>query len=87
MADIRKLVFHSLLSLSEAEKYTNIEADTVIRRNSLVGSEKALYTAFFYGVTEKQITLDYQIKKLSTTPSDKMQTKVLILLRQTPTLF
>ncbi len=81
MTDIRKLVFSSLLACAENGRYANLEADTVIQRQNLADRERAQYTAFFYGVTEKQITIDYQIKKLSKTPIDKLQTKVLVLLR------
>ena len=81
MLNLRKLVYNSLISCAENEKFANLEADTVLKRNALSPSEKAFFTAFFYGVTERQITLDYQIKKLSVTPIEKLQTKVLILLR------
>ncbi len=81
MPDIRKLVYLSLLSCAENGRYSNLEADSAIKKNGLVGKDSAFYTAFFYGTTEKQITLDYQIKKLSKTPIEKLQTKVLILLR------
>lgn len=81
MLNLRKLVYTSLFSCTENEKYSNIEADTVLKRNDLTGTERAFYTAFFYGVTERQITLDHQIKKLSSTPIEKLQIKVLILLR------
>jgi 16S rRNA (cytosine967-C5)-methyltransferase len=81
MINLRKLVYNSLISLTENEKYANIEADTVLKRNDLTPNEKGFFTAFFYGVTERQITIDYQIKKLSSTPIEKLQTKVLVLLR------
>lgn len=81
MTDIRKLVYTSLLACGENGRYANLEADTVIQKNALNDKERSQYTAFFYGVTEKQITLDYQIKKLSKTPLEKLQTKVLVLLR------
>ena len=81
MADVRKLVYYSLLSCIENDKYANLEADSTIEKNGLTGHDRAFYTALFYGVTEKQITLDYQINKLSKTPIEKLQTKVLVLLR------
>ena len=81
MINLRKLVYNSLLNCIENDRYSNLEADSVIEKHELVGKDKAFYTAFFYGVTEKQITLDYQIKKLSSTPIEKLQKKVLVLLR------
>ena len=81
MAEVRKLAYLSLISCIENGKYSNLEADSTIQKYALSTHEKAFYTALFYGVTEKQITLDYQIKKLSKTPIEKLQTKVLVLLR------
>lgn len=81
MVNLRKLVYNSLINCIENERYANLETDSVIEKNELSGKDRAFYTAFFYGVTEKQITLDYQIKKLSSTPIEKLQTKVLVLLR------
>ncbi len=81
MTDIRRLIFNSLIRCEENGRYSNIEADTVIKRYSLKERERSFYTALFYGIIEKQITLDYQIKKLSSVPFEKIQTNVLVLLR------
>ena len=81
MQYIRNLVYLSLLNCIENDRYSNLEADSRIEKNALQDRDRAFYTALFYGVTEKQITLDYQIKKLSKTPIEKLQTKVLVILR------
>ena len=81
MQDIRNLVYLSLINCIENERYSNLEADSQIERHKLIDRDRAFYTALFYGVTEKQITLDYQIKKLSKTPIEKLHTKVLVILR------
>ncbi len=79
--NIRKTVFLSLLSCAENGRYSNLEADAVLSRSSADSGEKAFYTALFYGTIEKQITIDHQIAKLTDAPTNKLQTKVLILLR------
>ena len=81
MQDIRTLVYNSLLSCLENERYSNLEADTIIKRYSLTDRDRSFYTALLYGIIEKQITIDHQIKKLSKTPIEKLQSSVLILLR------
>ncbi|MBR2474906.1 MAG: 16S rRNA (cytosine(967)-C(5))-methyltransferase RsmB [Clostridia bacterium] len=81
MQDIRNLVYLSLISCIENERFSNLEADSQIARSELNYRDRAFYTAFFYGVIEKQITLDHQIKKLSKTPIEKLQTKALVILR------
>lgn len=58
----------AVLSLSRMEregKYSNLEADAAIKKFSLEGAERALYTKLFYGVTERMLTLDHHIKLFS----------------------
>ncbi len=81
MANVRKCVYLSLLNRQENDRYANLEADSAIEKYALTDRDRAFFTALFYGVIERQITLDYQIKKLSSTPIEKLQTKVHILLR------
>lgn len=81
MTNIRKTVFLSLLSCEENGRYSNLEADSVLSRGISDERDRSFYTALFYGVIERQITLDYQISKLYTGKSDALQLKVKILLR------
>lgn len=81
MTDPRILAFNSLLSCNENGRYSNLEADTVLSRFKLSERDRNFYTTLFYGTIEKQITLDYQISKLSSTSISKIQPHVLVLLR------
>lgn len=81
MQDIRKLVYSSLLSCERDGKYSNLEADSVLRGGELNERDKAFYTALFYGIIERKITLDYQIAKLCEKPFEALQKSVIILLR------
>ena len=81
MINIRKSVYLSLLSCAENGRYTNLEADSFISKNDLTPRDRTFYTALLYGTTEKQITLDHQIKKLSSKELSKIDLKVLVLLR------
>jgi len=81
MLNIRKSVYHSLISCAENQRYTNLEADSFIRKNALSERDKSFYTALLYGTTEKQITLDHQIKKLSSKDFAKLDLNVIVLLR------
>ena len=81
MVNIRKAVYLSLISCAENGRYTNLEADSFITKNDLSPRDRTFYTALLYGTTEKQITLDHQIKKLSSKDFSKIDLKVLILLR------
>lgn len=81
MTDVRRLAYKSLISCEENTRYTNIELNTVIGRVPMSSHERALYTSLLYGVTERKITLDYQIYKLYGKTVDKLQTEVRALLR------
>ena len=70
--NIRALAL-DVLTRCEAGGYSNIALDTVIKRNALLGSDRALLTALVYGVIERKITLDYMISKLSSIPDSKIE--------------
>ena len=61
----RETAFLSLLKYENSGVYSNIELSYAIERNHLAGAERALYTALFYGVIERKLTLDYYIATLS----------------------
>lgn len=81
MADTRKIAYASLLKCEKYGKYTNIEIDSAIEKNALVGNEKAFFTALVYGVLEKKLTLDYIIGKCSSIAPDKLDTEISVILR------
>lgn len=59
----------ALLSLCRCEsdgKYSNLEIDSAIKKFSLEGAERKLYSKLVYGTIEKMITLDHVISQLST---------------------
>ncbi len=78
--NIRNSVFNSLISAEVNERYINLESDSFIKRNKLSTRDRAFYTALLYGVTERKITLDYQIGVLTSSPVAKLDMKVRILL-------
>ena len=61
----RESAFLSLQKHENSGAYSNIELAYAIERGGLEGAEKALYTALFYGVIERKLTLDYYIALLS----------------------
>ena len=81
MQNIRKTVYSSLLSCEKDGKFSNIEADTVLKNGDFSEKDRAFYTALLYGVIEKKITLDYQIAKICEKQLTTLQQSVVILLR------
>ena len=81
MTDPRKAALISLLSCEENQRYTNIELDVTLKRTEFTPRDKAMYTVLLYGVTERRISLDYQIYKLSNKEVTKFDPPVRQLLR------
>ena len=77
----REAAYRSLFLCERDKKYSSLEIDASIRRFSLEGAERGLYTALVYGVIERRITLDYIIGKLSSKPTPSLDNEVLVLLR------
>ena len=76
----REAAFLSLQKYRGSGKYSNIELSGSIERLGLEGAEKALYTALFYGVIEREITLDYFISRLSERKIDDIDRDVRTIL-------
>ncbi|MBQ8498078.1 MAG: 16S rRNA (cytosine(967)-C(5))-methyltransferase RsmB [Clostridia bacterium] len=74
----RESAFLSLQKYENKGVYSNIELSYAIERGGLEGAEKALYTALFYGVIERKLTLDYYISLLS--DRNELDTDVKIIL-------
>lgn len=77
----RETAFLSLLKYENSGVYSNIELSYAIERNHLAGAERALYTALFYGVIERKLTLDYCIAALSERADSDIDLNVRIILR------
>lgn len=77
----RRLAFDSLKKCAKDGKYSNLEVNTGLSRNSLDSRDKALYTALVYGVIEKSITLDHLISRFSRLPLEKLDADTLTSIR------
>ncbi len=70
-----------VLTKCENGGYSNIALDTVIKRNDMGGSDRALMTALIYGVIERKVTLDYIISSLSSISFSKIEKDTRNILR------
>ena len=77
----REAAYTALLRYENNASYSNIELDGTIKKYNLTGVERSFFTALFYGVIERSITLDYFISKLSERPVEEIDTNVLVILR------
>ena len=63
----RALALATLLAVKRGQ-YGNIAVDTALRRHDLSDADRGLYTALVYGVTERQVTLDFLLSLHASRP-------------------
>lgn len=80
MADARLTVATALLKLRRDEGYSNIVIDGALHESGLNGRDKAFACALFYGVIERQLTLDHIIKQFCT-PKKRIKPAVRVALQ------
>ena len=64
----RKLVFDLLQRLEKNDQFSNISLDKALEGSGMSAEDKGLAAMLLYGVTERRLTLDYQISLLSDRP-------------------
>lgn len=79
--DVREAALLSLERCGEGDKYSNLEIDSAIKKYGFTRKDRAFFTALVYGVIEKRITLDYVIGKFSSKPTEKIEPRLLHILR------
>ena len=62
----RKIAHELLLKAEASKQYSNIALDNALKKSSLSDIDKGLTATLFYGITERRLTLDYQITALAT---------------------
>lgn len=76
----RAAALESLLKMKSG-KYTNLEVNATLVKDSLTGADRGLYTALVYGVCERVITLDKTIAEYSDVPLERIDERTLAVLR------
>lgn len=61
----RQIAADTLRKCERSGQYSNIALDNALECSELTEDDRALAAALFYGVTERRITLDYYISKIS----------------------
>lgn len=77
----RRVCLDALLQVEENEGYSNIVLDKALRAASLDPRDSALASTLFYGVLEKELTLDYVISQFLKNPRQKLELGTAMLLR------
>lgn len=79
--DIRYDVLKGLIKLQKDKAYSNLVFEKIANYNLYDARDISFASKLFYGVCERQITLDYIIKQYSTTPINKINLKIKIILQ------
>ena len=61
--------------------YSNLTLDAVLSKSDLDTRDKSFVSNLFYGVIERQLTVDYQLSKYLSKPLKKLKPEVLSVLR------
>lgn len=71
----------ALLKIQEQGGYSNIVLDEMLESTALSDVDRGFASRLLYGVTERRLTLDYLLNKVSTTPVKQMDAAVREILR------
>ena len=75
----RELAFNILKTAFRGVTYSNIAIDNALKKNELSEADAGLLTAIVMGVTERRLTLDYIIDRLSSRPEEvESDTRILL---------
>jgi 16S rRNA (cytosine967-C5)-methyltransferase len=77
----RELTLSLLMKGEKTKQYSNIVLDNALKNVELSSADRGLVSALFYGVIERRITLDYQIKSLATRDISDIDEKTVNALR------
>ena len=81
MPTARQIAFNALSKIQKDNSYSNIALDSFLSKSEHDTRDKSFVSALFYGVIERQITLDYNISLYLSKPLKKLKPEVLTLLR------
>lgn len=80
MKNARQIALEAL-NKTENDGYSSIVLDNLLEKSEIDGREKAFASALFYGVLERQQTIDYQLARFLKSPLKKTDKRLLNILR------
>lgn len=81
MKSSRAAAFEILLKIHKDKAYSNLALDASLKESELSYVDRAFVSALVYGVTERTVTLDYQLERYLSQPLKKLKPQVLVVLR------
>ncbi len=81
MANPRQIAYQALLKIEKDAAFSNLALDAVLSKSQLDTRDKSFVSNLFYGVIERQITLDYNLSLYLSKPIKKLKSDVLTIMR------
>lgn len=81
MSNPRQIAFEALMKTVRDGAFSNLALDGVLSKTNLDTRDKSFVSNLFYGVIERQITLDYNLSLYLSKPLKKLKPEVLTILR------
>ena len=81
MSNPRQIAFEALMKTARYGAFSNLALDGVLSKTNLDTRDKSFVSNLFYGVIERQITIDYQLSLYLSKPLKKLKPEVLSILR------
>ena len=81
MSNARRMVLDMLIKMEKSKSYSNILLDENLTEANFDSQDKKFVAALFYGIVERQLTLDRIIKKYSSKKLSKLDIDIKQILR------
>ena len=81
MKSARRIAYDVLYKVYRDSSYSNIALDAALEEEQPDNKDRAFISMLVYGVTERTITLDYQLERYLAQPLKKLKPQVLVILR------
>ena len=81
MSNPRQIAFEALMKTVRDGAFSNLALDSALSKTNLDTRDKSFVSNLFYGVIERQITIDYQLSLYLSKPLKKLKPEVLTILR------
>ena len=81
MSNPRQIALEALMKTIRDSAYSNLTLDAVLSKSDLDTRDRSFVSNLFYGVIERQLTIDYQLSLYLSKPLKKLKPEVLSILR------
>ena len=81
MSNPRQIALDALMKTYRDEAFSNLALDGILSKSDLDTRDKSFVSNLFYGVIERQLTIDYQLSLYLSRPLKKLKPEVLAIMR------